>query len=196
MASNDNPIIDNVFQKLLEAPHWKLNELSSALRYELANLQLQGTAEEQLFQHNFLLMNALFVLQDEVAAQGLYLKIESIEISLCKQNDTPTHCANTLKDYYLDWQNATLPHQAVCELLESFWQNFTNTNQVLTASQIELDAAFAVLELNKESTLSEVKHRWRKMALAHHPDRNQGDTKRFQELEAAYKLLTHYFKQC
>lgn len=195
MQNNENPIIDSVFQKLLEAPNWKLNDLSSALQSDFAELNFKGSFEEQLFQRNFLLMNALFTLQDDLIEQRLYLKIESINISLCEQSNTPTHASNTLKTYYLDWQNATESHQAVCDLLDNFWQAYTHEPACLNISETEINAALEQLSLDSEATLIDVKKRWRKLALAHHPDRNNGNKASFQQLENAYNLLLRHFKQ-
>ncbi len=48
---------------------------------------------------------------------------------------------------------------------------------------------YNILEVNRTATLDEIKASYRKLASKHHPDRG-GDTKKFQEIQAAYDTLS------
>lgn len=48
---------------------------------------------------------------------------------------------------------------------------------------------YSILGLNPGASAEEIKQAYRKLASKHHPDRG-GDTKKFQEIQAAYQMLT------
>jgi len=61
----------------------------------------------------------------------------------------------------------------------------------------EIDEARRLLGLGDAATLNEIRERFRRLALRHHPDRCQGDDKSQSEdtmkkLNQAYKLLIRY----
>ena len=49
---------------------------------------------------------------------------------------------------------------------------------------------YSVLGVNRNSSPEEIKAAYRKLAARYHPDRPQGDTKRFQEIQHAYDVLS------
>ena len=44
-------------------------------------------------------------------------------------------------------------------------------------------------DLSKIPMMKEIRKKWRKMSLIHHPDKPTGDTKAFQELVSAYEAV-------
>ena len=55
--------------------------------------------------------------------------------------------------------------------------------------------AYAVLELNDGESLDAIKKAYRKLALKHHPDRNQGSEEseeKFKQISDAYEYLMDY----
>lgn len=40
-----------------------------------------------------------------------------------------------------------------------------------------------------QASLEEIRHAWRREALRHHPDRNRGDSERFQAVQASWEIL-------
>ena len=49
---------------------------------------------------------------------------------------------------------------------------------------------YSILGVPKGASADEVKKAYRKMASQHHPDKG-GDTPKFQQIEEAYRVLTH-----
>ena len=55
--------------------------------------------------------------------------------------------------------------------------------------------AYETLGVPKGASEAEIKKAYRKMAAQHHPDRQGGDTARFQEIQSAYETLTDPVKR-
>ena len=49
---------------------------------------------------------------------------------------------------------------------------------------------YEILGVSNTATADEIKKAYRKLASAHHPDKEGGDTKKFQEIQAAYAILS------
>lgn len=49
---------------------------------------------------------------------------------------------------------------------------------------------YSILGVNRNSSQDEIKQAYRKLAAKHHPDREGGDTKKFQEIQHAYDVLS------
>lgn len=54
---------------------------------------------------------------------------------------------------------------------------------------------YATLGVSKASTQDDIKLAYRKLASQHHPDRAGGDTQKFQEIQAAYAILSDVTKK-
>lgn len=55
----------------------------------------------------------------------------------------------------------------------------------------EMAAAYKMLELETDASIDEVKSAHRRLAAQFHPDSADGDTERFQQIQAAYELLVN-----
>lgn len=150
-----------------------------------------------LFQTHFLLFNALYRLQDELAAQQLALDIGLVNIRVREQQGAQSSALDfgrqsRLRDYYLDWSHFNgATEESVAELLESFWQQF----EACPVADSEKAAALASLELCEPVTYAEIKMRYRRLVMREHPDRG-GDNARLQTLNDAMAVLARAYKPC
>lgn len=48
---------------------------------------------------------------------------------------------------------------------------------------------YEILSVGSEATLEEIKKAFRKLSLQHHPDKTNGDSEIFHQLNKAYKIL-------
>ncbi|MDE1460406.1 DNA-J related domain-containing protein [Spartinivicinus poritis] len=147
-----------------------------------------------LFRLNFLVMNALFQLQQELISEQLYLNISSLAIRLepfHKTDQTTLAIMNSdesLRQYYLDWNNLTnTTEQDVEALLNCFWQRFLSTDKRIDA--------LLVLELPADADWFMIQQSYRRLAAQHHPDKG-GCPQRFIEIREAYEILQKSDKSC
>lgn len=150
-----------------------------------------------LFQTHFLLFNALYRLQDELASHQLALEIGLVNIRVREQQVAQSSALDvgrqaSLREYYLDWSHFNgATEESVDELLERFWQQF-GPGQVATS---EKAAALASLQLTEPVTYAEIKMRYRRLVMREHPDRG-GDNARLQALNDAMAVLARAYKPC
>ncbi len=140
---------------------------------------------EVLFRIHFLLFNALYRLQEHLHAAGRgRLRISALQIQLLpwrEQTGKGIGDTDPLRDYYLDMGNLERTGRAEVErLLDSFWRRFARFDQ--------RGDALKVLGLPADADEAAIRHRYRKLAMEHHPDRG-GDTRRLQEINAAADCL-------
>ncbi|MGK0441307.1 MAG: DnaJ-domain-containing protein 1 [Pseudohongiellaceae bacterium] len=140
-----------------------------------------------LFQRHFLIMNALYLLQEQLLQDQLYLQISPLKIGLIpiqqqglselgEQQESPA-----LKAYYSDFSNLEgADEQGVDDLLKGFWRRY-----LVSDKRVE---AYGVLALAVDADWSVVKAAYRRLAKQHHPDHG-GDHEKFVELRAAYEIL-------
>ena len=140
-----------------------------------------------LFQKHFLIMNALYHLQDELLQDQWYLSISPLNIhlqplvnsqasTLAEESESPA-----LKAYYSDLSNLTdTDEQAVADLLQLFWQRYL--------AEDKRAEAYQALGLSVDASWQDIKQAYRRLAKHHHPDQG-GDQQRFIEVRAAYEVL-------
>ncbi len=140
-----------------------------------------------LFRKHFLLMNALYQIQEIFIKEGRYLSISPLEIRLQPLQQTnfsslPAQSAEAkMRDYYLDWDNFNVTVESdIDKLLTGFWARFLAVDKRVQALQI--------LELPADAELSAVKQRYRRLVREFHPDKG-GDANRFREIREAYEIL-------
>lgn len=140
-----------------------------------------------LYTGHFLVMNALYALQRELLADGLYLYISPMENRLY-----PTQAGGhgalraasadaALSAYYLDWNNLdTMTPDGVDKLLTGFWERFVATDRQ--------PDALAVLGLEAGVRWDEIMAAYRRLAAKHHPDKG-GDAEQFMAVREAFLVL-------
>lgn len=138
-----------------------------------------------LFQHHFILMHVLYLLQDEWhrAGDGV-LEINALRIvarRLLNQGGRSPSVNTSLRDYYLDWRNLTRENpESVQSLIDGFWKR-------LLGEQKSPDA-LAELGLDDSADTARIKSRYRQLASEHHPDKG-GDPEEFRRIREAYEAL-------
>ena len=140
-----------------------------------------------LFQTHFLVMNALYQLQQSSWQNGFYLLISPLKIQLLvnrERSDTdlldnqPDHA---LRDYYLDFRNLRdTDAEQVSQLLFGFWRRFSAADQQ--------QEAYRVLGLEPNADWTQVQLTYRRRAAELHPDRG-GDAVQFMAVREAYETL-------
>lgn len=138
-----------------------------------------------LYRAHFLLFHHLYRLQQHLCREGLgQLRISPLCIRL-REDVLPAGTAldepDPLRAYYLDLDNLTdTTGDDVDRMLGRFWAGLTSDQR--------RQEALAVLGLNDPVEDQQIKRTYRRLAMAHHPDRG-GDTARLQALNAAMAVL-------
>ena len=183
-----NPLIQVVFDCLLEKHCWKIHTLANFLSQNGYLKKLDDDYNKDLFKKNFIIMNALFQLNDDLINSGYTLIIETLEIRLVEANKSNiSKIIQNLKDYYLNWQYFETRGEDIETLLTSFWQTYSSLN--ITHTSDEISKALQYFELPKDATSIQISKRWKTLALKYHPDKHQGDKNKFQQLQAHWQIL-------
>jgi len=140
-----------------------------------------------LFRKHFLIMNALYQIQNVFFNEDRYLSISPLEIRVEPLQNFPASglpvdsAESKIRDYYLDWNNIEVTAQAdVDNLLTGFWQHFFAVDK--------RTEALKTLALPADAPLLTVKQAYRKLAHKYHPDKG-GDGVRFRKIREAYEIL-------
>ncbi|QFI56202.1 DNA-J related domain-containing protein [Aeromonas simiae] len=180
----ENPLLAPLLERLGHPGRlWKLNELYADLSAANALPRLADDPAIQLYRSNFLIMNALYQLQEEWRGSGWWLQLDSMAIGLQPAGAElrPTTDA-PLRDYYLDWDTFWSTDAAeIAHLLETFWLSYAGQR-----SDEERRRALAELGLAADVDERTLRRRWRELALRHHPDRG-GDAATFIRLRLAWE---------
>lgn len=184
-----NPLIPEILLLLRQNPqglseHFILKALADHNGF--AGIGHQG--QLPLFQKHFMVMNALYQLQQSLwKTEQLILEISPLLMQLypVKQRNHSEYLALTespsLSNYYLDWQHfEKTTEEDTLKLLASFWSHFVKTDQRAAALQI--------LELEAGATAAEITRRYRELAAQHHPDKG-GEKEQFILIRQAFEML-------
>lgn len=180
-------------QQLLQRHSGGLDEhqLLQHLRRPPYGLMPELTLDDSLglFQSHFLLFHVLYRLRDRLhGEQSAQLHISPLNIRLrpYRQCGEGLEVNDPLREYYLDLgQLDQTGREDVEAMLAGFWQK----------AAIGVDAkqeALATLELKEPVTLGEVKAQYRRLVMAHHPDRG-GEAERMHDLNDALATLQRYY---
>lgn len=186
----DNPLIHPIRMLLAEAGRvFTEHELIKCLQADEAAFPvLTDSRRLALFQAHFLVMNALYRLQEQLFDENIHLHISPLEIFLQPLSDVATNALaenssqSALKRYYCDWDHfQSTDEQDVEHLLGHFWQHYL-------APDKQVDA-YRALQLEPGATWSLVQEAYRRMASLSHPDRG-GDATEFMLIREAYEVLS------
>ncbi|MGM0594089.1 MAG: DNA-J related domain-containing protein [Pseudomonadota bacterium] len=185
--------LEHACQQLLEAhpggvtEHELLQLLRRAPHRLMPSLALDDSLG--LFQSHFLLFHALYRLRDRLRGErSAELSISALRIVLLPYvaGSEAVQRSDPLRAYYLDLTHlAETGRQEVEEMLAGFWQK-------AAVNSGDKDKALAVLELEEPVSLAEIKTQYRRLAMAHHPDRG-GETEQMHDLNCALETLQRYY---
>ena len=191
-AHMENPLLWPIMEVLKQKPSgWKVHTLATHLN-ELGFVPvLDQVPEKELFKKNFLIMNALYQLQETLYPDN-WLQVQAMDIELmCGRYHGSTHAIDQqdpLREYYIDWSNYEAEEGEVKRLLNEFW---TRYKKYVGGVETDMDRsrALSLFELSLDASPEEIRKQWRRLALRWHPDRDQGNTAQFQRLCEAWHVL-------
>ena len=191
-AHMENPLLWPIMEVLKQKPNgWKVHTLAAHLN-ELGFVPvLDQVPEKELFKKNFLIMNALYQLQETLYPDN-WLQVQAMDIELmCGRYHGSTHAIDhqdPLREYYVDWSNYEAEEGEVKRLLNEFW---TRYKKYVGGVETDMDRsrALSLFELPLDASPEEIRKQWRRLALRWHPDRDKGNTAQFQRLCEAWHVL-------
>lgn len=188
----ENPLLWPILDFLRKQPsNWKVHTLAHELSQKGYIQQLDESPDKDLFKRNFLLMNALYQLQETLYPDG-WLQVEAMNIVLMSAIEASRHSVDTndpLREYYLDWKNYEADEGEVRRLLNDFWSRYQRYIGGNVSDDLDRSKALHLFELDADATRTEIRRQWRKLALRWHPDRENGNADRFRVLCNAWNVL-------
>ncbi len=142
-----------------------------------------------LFQSHFLLFHCLYRLRDRLRHAGEFeLAIHCLNIQLLPYQATDSGtltCSDSLREYYLDLNHLNEASVAgVASLLDAFWGRYESQN--------EHTDALDVFGLSAPVEYADVKARYRRLVMDHHPDRG-GEIANIQLINESFACLKRYY---
>ncbi|TCV82334.1 DNA-J related domain-containing protein [Sulfurirhabdus autotrophica] len=187
-----NPLIPEILTLLHRNPNGISEHLIlKALKDHTGFTEIADQGHLALFQKHFMVMNALYQLQNSLwNEEQLTLKISPLQIQLhpCDRQGNLGSLAlaesTALRSYYLDWHNfKNTSEEEVSALLHNFWRRFINTD--------DRAAAMQALNLKFGASADEITRRYRELAAIHHPDKG-GTQETFIHIRQAFEVLREY----
>lgn len=145
---------------------------------------------DTLFCTHFLIRHLLYKIQDDWCKQqtaSLHIDTKHIQkLPYTKSNTTHLNVhTGALNQYYLDINELLkIDSTQVEKLLNQFWSKYISYQQA--------DSSLECLGLNAGVNLADIEHKYRKLAMQHHPDKG-GDGAQFARINQAYKHLKRSF---
>ena len=184
-----NPLIDEIFELILTQDTWMVHTLALELSKRGVVNNLDTDPYRDLFKRNFLIMNALYQLQQQLLPNQ-YLLVASLHIELTDNPDKITIAAHdSLQAYYLDWQNYDASITEVKSLLDDFWRTFRASPTINTLDQQQRQTLLKRWELPDDFSMQALQKRWRQLATQYHPDKQHGNAEQFKQLKNEYEQL-------
>jgi hypothetical protein len=193
---NDNNVQNPLIWPLLtiiknSEQSWQVHHLATELKLQGLLPDLDNDPNKALFKRNFLLMNALYQLQETLLPEQ-WLQVQSMNIQLFSDLPTDLYAVmqqdDGLRSYYLDWQHFETSSVKIEELLTGFWGRYRDSFGV-KASQLDKAKSLKVFGLDSNASKQDIRRQWRKLALKLHPDRATGDQIKFHEACEAWQVL-------
>lgn len=181
---------------ILEANPAGLSELTLirelASSYPDSLFAVPGALREPLllFQLHFLLFHMLYRLSDKLMESKRDLVIGALHIAIVPRAETDPGVSHLdpLRSYYLDWQQwLKTSADDVEQLLDQFWKG-----QPSPVAEGELTWARELFDLCTDDGPEDIKPRYRRLMMEHHPDRG-GDEERGSEINRAYRVLSRHY---
>ncbi|MCW8334884.1 DNA-J related domain-containing protein [Vibrio paucivorans] len=190
----ENPLLWPILEVLKKQPNgWKVHTLASHIT-ELGLMPvLDGSPEKDLFKRNFLIMNALYQLQETLYPEK-WLQVEAMDIALMpayRVSETEMGHQDALREYYTQWVNYEAEEGEVKRLLNEFWTRYREFVGSTNGKDMDRAKALSLFKLPYDASNSEIRKTWRKLALKWHPDRDNGDADQFRVLCEAWHVLRH-----
>ncbi len=188
----ENPLLWPILDVLRKQPSgWKVHTLAAHLG-DLGYIPLlDPLPEKDLFKRNFLIMNALYQLQETLYPDN-WLQVAAMDIVLMSSHHASGHEVDhqdPLRDYYIQWHNYEADEGEVKRLLNDFWSKYRHFVGSHNGKDMDREKALRLFELPYDSSQSEIRRTWRKLALKWHPDRESGNSERFRILCEAWNVL-------
>lgn len=198
----ENPLVWPVLKLLRDETYyqekmgWKVNEILAALSKLDLLPKLDVSSDKDLFKKNFLIMNALYQLQT-LLQEEKYLQIDSMDIRFVdlqsvKKNNREQNANiarhDPLREYYSNWDNYETSVQEIQQLFDDFWSRYAQYNK-RSENPMSRSQALSLFNLEPDATRIDIKRRWRRLALQWHPDRKEGNEKKFRLYCEAWALL-------
>lgn len=137
-----------------------------------------------MYQCHFILFHCLYALQTRLRGDAQDIDIHCLKITLLPYSPTNSTLPTThdpLREYYLDLSNVeTTTETDVADLLNSFWTRFLRNDQRTNA--------LSILGLQDPVSHEEIRKRYKKLVMEHHPDRG-GEKEKLQAINEAMSLL-------
>ena len=152
-----------------------------------------------LFRKNFIVMNALYQIHNEIKGSGYSLYISSLKILLYSDIPNNTHLSlleldeakrvnESLGEYYLNWANYDAANQqTIDQLLNSFWTNYQKYNQ-FDSNQDKRSCALQILGVESFASWNDIQQAYRQKVAFCHPVRG-GTSNQFIEIREAFQFL-------
>ncbi len=190
--SAENPLIWPLLTILQASPQsYKIHTLASELQLKGLLPDLDNDANKVLFKRNFLLMNALYQLQ-EMLLPEYWLQVQAMDIQLLTQQ--PADLAllleqdAALRSYYLDWDYFDTSSESIEAMFASFWDRY-EFYLGKPEHMIDKTRALQIFELDRNASKQDIRRQWRKLALKWHPDRASGNAVKFRQVCGAWQKL-------
>ena len=184
-----NPLIPAILELLHQCPQGiSVYDILKNLEEHEGFHDIGDQGSLPLFQKNFMIMNALYQLQqnlwddEQLVLNISVLKIFMTHLESGSGSTHPTISESTkLRLYYLNWSNLEeTTEEDVIKLHQSFWERFHHDEG--------RGDALITLGLDEGASSQTINSRYKKLAAEHHPDRG-GDSEQFIEIRKAYELL-------
>ena len=191
-SSVENPLILPLLGMLQTSQQsYKVHQLATELRVDGVLPELDDDPNKSLFKRNFLIMNALYQLQESLLPD-CWLQVQSLHIQLFAQ--TPSNYVLMqdqdagLRSYYLDWSNYDTSVSEIEALVNNFWSRYQKSFGQGSVS-LDRSQALRVFNLGHDASQQVIRRQWRKLALKWHPDRDSGDVVKFRDICEAWQIL-------
>ncbi|MGR2767514.1 DNA-J related domain-containing protein [Photobacterium ganghwense] len=191
----ENPFVWPIYNLLCnQSEGWKIHTLAAELSARKLLTRLDNDDYQHLFKTNFLIMNALYQLQNLLLpAQWLQVDAMNIRLQSAQEigqaNATLPYASDSLRDYYLDWQHYTLDSEEIQHLLTDFWARYATHQGLTTAPIASREDDLQAFGLSNNASAHDVRKRWRQLALKWHPDRPNGNAEQFRSLYVVWQRL-------